>query len=80
MKLSTQIIQAEDLPVDVFIYLPDENRFFFIDDIDIIGDEVWIFSEFLTESGIDPEILVVEFDTTFRVVNNYNVNNDNLFK
>ena len=35
MRLETRVIQAEDCPVDVFVFMPKQNRFFFVDHIDI---------------------------------------------
>ena len=78
MRLYTQRIKAKDLPCDVFVFLPKENRFFFIDNIDVLEKTVLLFFE----PDADPatwQQLKVGIEEEFDVVSHYEVNAENLF-
>jgi len=53
MRLAHQIVKAKDLEPDCFIYLPDEKRFFWVDDIDYDGKKViFYFEEGVNKTGL----------------------------
>jgi len=63
--MTTELIKitAEDIPTGVFVYLEDEMRFFFVDDVDIEEDEVTLYHE----QGIDKKTGLIEDSVTFAI-------------
>lgn len=45
MRLDTIEIMAKNCPMDVFVYLPKEKMFFFVDDKDVDSDGVTLYFE-----------------------------------
>lgn len=77
MTLRTREILAKDLPVDVFVYLPAEKRFFFIDDLDVEEDSVTLYFE--ANGPLDEEIIELPLNKKCRVVEQYTVSPETLF-
>ena len=78
MRLDTVRIKAKDLPCDVFLFLPEQNRFFFVDDLEVHEKSTILFFE----PEADPDTwqsLKVPNDQEFDVVAKYEVNSGNLF-
>jgi len=45
MRFDVVPVPAKHLPLDVFIFLENENRFFWVDDIDVLEDSVRLYFE-----------------------------------
>lgn len=53
MRLKHEIVKAKDIEPDCFIYLPNEKRFFWVDNIDHDGRKViFYFEEGVDETGL----------------------------
>jgi len=54
MRLETTLMAAKKVEPDCFIYLEDEARFFYVDDIDHNGNYcIFYFEEGISETGLD---------------------------
>jgi hypothetical protein len=78
MLIKTVKIKAENLPDDVFIFLPKENKFFFTDFVEY-GDK-YVVAHFEPDSN--PENWVhkrFKNDADLIIVSDYEVNENNLY-
>ena len=69
-------VPAKHLPLDVFIFLENENRFFWVDDIDVLEDSVRLYFEYNikeTEGGytLDDYFIDLPLDEKVYVVSEY---------
>ncbi len=63
MRLQTKKVKAKDVPTAVFIFLPKEKRFFFVDDYEHIGNKVILIFEKIDKNGLVSNELVVSSQT-----------------
>jgi len=82
MRLHTIEVMAQDLTHSVFVYIPKQKRFFFVDDFDVEEEFTTLyFEEDINEKGkiIESEI---KFKNTemLRVVSQYNINKEEFTK
>jgi hypothetical protein len=62
MHCNTRTVHPPEVPVDVYIYLPKEKRFFRVDDSDIDETE----TTFYFEIGIGKNSMLIEDQITFK--------------
>lgn len=77
MRLQTISIEAKDVPVDTFIFIPKENRFFFVDDKDHVGKKIIFYFEIDVEEEIKETTYIVNQNKMIEVVSYYTINKDN---
>lgn len=74
MRLPTMRLKASQVPQDTFVYLEDEHRFFFVDDMSVDEEEVtFFFEEDVDESGIVEYSKTVPVNQKMLVVSYYNI-------
>ncbi len=77
MRLNMISVKAKDVPNDVFIYLPDEKLFFFVDDKEVFDNHTTFYHEIdITEDGLKEIDHTVDNDEMISVVYEYVVNPD----
>ena len=57
MRLQLMLVPAMHVPVDSFVYLPNENRYFYVDDLSTEGDTTTLIHEVgLSDTGSINEV------------------------
>lgn len=75
MRLETIKIKAEDCPMDVFVYIPEKKRFFFVDNKDI--EDTYTTLYFEPDGNPDTwTSLEFENDEIIECILHYQVNKD----
>ena len=70
MRLDTIEVMAKNCPMDVFVYIPKEKRFMFIDDKDIFKDKVVLYFEETMDNHFE---YICKKTTKLTIVSNYTV-------
>ena len=70
MRLDTIEVMAKNCPMDVFVYLPKEKRFMFIDDKDIFKDKVVLYFEETMHNHFES---ICKKTTKLTILSNYTV-------
>lgn len=72
MRLETKTLKAKEVPVDCFIYVPEEGMFFWVDDFDHEDNYVTFYFEAgIEDVGIDEHTIIFEQDQELTIYNPY---------
>lgn len=66
-------MEAKDLIEDVFIYLPKEDKFIFVNFVEILNNTVSVISETITGEGLRAKIKKFKKTDKVIVVSQYNI-------
>jgi len=81
MRVELIKVAAKLVPVDTFVYLPEKNLFFFVDDTVVEEDEVTFISEIgVDKKGLITQELVYKPEDEVSILATYRVNKTALLK
>jgi len=81
MRVELIKVAAKLVPVDTFVYLPEKNLFFFVDDTVVEEDEVTFISEIgVTEKGLITQGIIFKPEDEVSILATYRVNKTALLK
>lgn len=81
MRVELIKVAAKLVPVDTFIYLPEKNLFFFVDDSIIEEKEVTFISEVgITEKGLITQGIIFKPEDEVSILATYQVDKTSLLK
>jgi hypothetical protein len=81
MRVELIKVAAKLVPVDTFVYLPEKNLFFFVDDTVVEEDKVTFISEIgVTEKGLITQGIIFDPEDKVSILATYRVNKTALLK